>query len=740
MSSDADSGGSGDGEDRLKSLRNAVDHLEAVAFVPPKQRHTNVSELARTIASDAYESGIPTDTLERLIDIITKPNHLDQGTITTLIKNLYALEKIPSSIVTKVVCCLGPSKGKPSPATQALLLRWLLLVYEFLEDQSHLSKLYAVLFNYLDMISLRRPLCHLLSLITRRRHVKPFRIQALMELLRNVGDDERELMGFLRVFKNYYPDIIVGDVGRSRKASFFFKHPDPEWSAHLKHLQDRNRERARSMTTSTFQVVRRGGVKRSKVESVIPDVQTSRVQPSHTSLEELRNVTDFVENLEKIELPNQMISALGDRLAQKYMLLVGPKIAKLRLEDWLETFLKDEFERANLTESDEPEALGYVLSVATEYVRSTKQLPGAIQSFLKAYLHSWNGRDNRSQILSLLEFLPKGPYDDLRREFLEPLENAILDHTPSSRTALLDFYSSLIRQWGVSLRTEESAPAAAGFTPLISLITHAELLSLSVLEIPFTADDRDAKPSKPISTSILQLYTALAELYSHAAENGNIRLTIPLAPTVYSLAFTSSLAQISILCAVLASYKSSFEASLTSQTLQSPRPGGALYPTQMVGKFNGYIMDLCNLLWRNRGLNSEDPNALGCMIPAPTISALTEYINDSNETMRRRKRPEGPAFHYTLQTMFSLSHHIALADHSAACFADFEDKHLTEEGQARMKRPVTQKALTALEKEGGVKVSWQEYRLKMLDWFDDRGSQGISKLMRSTMKALRKET
>ncbi|KKA25385.1 Mis6 domain protein [Rasamsonia emersonii CBS 393.64] len=736
MSSDADSGGGGGNpDDRLKSLRNAVDHLEAgicslIDFILPA-----------TIASDAYEIGIPTETLEQLIDIITKPNHLDQATITTLIKNLYALEKIPSIIVTKIVGCLGPSKSKPSPATQALLLRWLLLVYDCLEDQSHLSKLYAVLFNNLDMISLRRPLCHLLSLITRRKHVKPFRIQALMELLRNVGDDERELMGFLRVFKNYYPDIIVGDVGRSRKASFFFKHPDPEWSAHLKELQDRNRERVMSSTTSTtFQVVRRGGVKRSKVESVIPDVQTSRVQPSHTSLEELRNVTDFVENLEKIELPNQMVSVLGDRLAQKYMLLVGPKIAKLRLEDWLETFLKDEFERANLAESDEPEALGYVLSVATEYVRSTKQLPGAIQSFIKAYLRSWNGRDNRSQILNLLEFLPKGPYEDLRREFLEPLENAILDHTPSSRTALLDFYFSLIRQWGVSLRTEESAPGAAGFTPLISLITHAELLCLSVLEVPFTTYDRDTKPPKPISTSILQLYTGLANLYSHAADNGNIRLTIPLAPTVYHLAFTSSLAQISLLCAVLATYKSSFEESLASQTLQSPKPGGALYPTQMVGQFNGYIMDLCNLVWRNRGLNSEDPNALGCLLPAPTIAALTEYINDSNETMRRRKRPEGPAFHYTLPTMFSLSHHVALADHSAACFADFEDQQVTKEDQARLRRPVTQKALTALEKEGGVKVSWQEYRLKMLDWFDDRGSLGIGKLMRSTMKALRKET
>jgi centromere protein I len=344
--------------------------LNVVANVPPKQRHTNVSDLARSIASDAYDGGIPIDILDQLIDVITKPNHLDQGTITTLVKNLYSLEKISSNIVTKVVCSFGPSKLKPSPATQTLLVRWLLLVYDRLEDPSHLLKLYSVLFNLLDMISLRRSLCHLLSLITRRRHVKPFRIQALMELLRSAGDDEKEVVGFLRVFKNYYPDIIVGEVGRSR---FFFKNPDPEWCAHLKQLHDRNRERVLSLTTSnTFQVVRRGDVKRSKVEAVIPEVQTSRVQADHTSLEELRNVNEFVECLEKIELPNQMVSVLGDRLAQKYMLLVGPTTAKLRLEDWLEVFLRDVVEHTRTSDSEESETLGYVLSVAAGYAQVTK--------------------------------------------------------------------------------------------------------------------------------------------------------------------------------------------------------------------------------------------------------------------------------------------------------------------------------------------------------------------------------
>lgn len=353
---------------------------DLVANLPAKQRTTSVKELAGEIASDAYNIGIPTDILEQLVDILTKPNHLDQTTITTLIKNLYPQERVSSIVVTKIVCCLGPAKVKPSPATQTLLLQWLLLIYEFLEEPAILSRLYSVLFNMLDMISLRRPLCHILSLITRRPHVKPFRIQAIMEYFRNVGDDEKELMGLLRVFKNYYPEIIIGDIGRSK---FFFKNPDPEWTAKLKQLQERNLERIKSINgyNNIFQVVRRGtSSKRRKVAVIIPDLQTSRVKPSFTSLEELRDVDGFVERLEKIELPNQIVSVLENRMAHKYMAIVGPETAIHRLNDWLDAFLKDEVEMAKLPDSADSETLRYVLGAICGYVQSTKV--GTIQAAL----------------------------------------------------------------------------------------------------------------------------------------------------------------------------------------------------------------------------------------------------------------------------------------------------------------------------------------------------------------------
>ena len=114
-----------------------------------------MSVLVDTVCSHAYERGIPADALSTLIDVVTLENHLDQGSRTTVIKNLYPDNRVPSDVVFRVVGALGPSKGKPSAATQGLLVKWLILVYEVLVDSSVLSKLYGVLFNLLDMISLR---------------------------------------------------------------------------------------------------------------------------------------------------------------------------------------------------------------------------------------------------------------------------------------------------------------------------------------------------------------------------------------------------------------------------------------------------------------------------------------------------------------------------------------------------------------------------------------------------------
>jgi centromere protein I len=322
------------------------------------------------IVNAAFTSGIPTDDLTSLVDILTQPNHIEQSSVTTLIKNLYPSSKVSSTIIVKIVCALGPGKTKPSHATQGLLLQWILLVYEVLGDHSCLHRLYRTLFNQLDMLSLRRPLCQLLCMITRRKHVKPYRIQTLLELQQKYGD-EAALGSLIRVYKDYYPDIIVTEIRGKRWAQL--APQDHGWIERLRMIQAATmaQESSRSdfQSQSSFKVVRRGA-KRSRA-SVIPEVQTYGTKEGATVLEEIENVEDFVSTLEKIELPNQLISVVQDPLAMKMLKLRPDQVAELRLEQWLEAFFRDISRDADAGE-ETSSALEFVLEELRIYVRYTK--------------------------------------------------------------------------------------------------------------------------------------------------------------------------------------------------------------------------------------------------------------------------------------------------------------------------------------------------------------------------------
>lgn len=90
------------------------------------------------------------------------------------------------------------------------------MIYD-LVDHKTLGRCYTFLFGLLDIGAIRAPLCHLLSLITRRKHVRPWRIQALLELMRKCGE-EGGIGGLLGVYRDYYPDVVVLEMRLGRGA------------------------------------------------------------------------------------------------------------------------------------------------------------------------------------------------------------------------------------------------------------------------------------------------------------------------------------------------------------------------------------------------------------------------------------------------------------------------------------------------------------------------------------------
>lgn len=315
----------------------------------------------------AYSQGVLPDELVQLIDLILSRSHLDQGSLNSIIKNLYPVDKVSEKVVLKIIGSLGIGVLKPSLNLQSSLLQWLIQVYHVLDTkaQAVLSRAYSVLFNLLDVSATRPQLFHILAIITRRKHVQHYRIQALLNLTR-LHSNDRHLQGLLRVYRNYYPEIIVGNPGKGSA----FKLPDPEWKDRLSVIQKTHREQQQS----TYQGPRDGfrtnqyltnGARGSK-SAGIPPVQTSNAHEKSVTLEEIDSAETLAANLEKIELPDHLAAVLVDPLMEKFMML-RPDKDKKRIWAWMGT------QMAEILNGDaDEETVADTLNVIREYARISK--------------------------------------------------------------------------------------------------------------------------------------------------------------------------------------------------------------------------------------------------------------------------------------------------------------------------------------------------------------------------------
>lgn len=304
---------------------------------------------------------------------------------------------------------------------------------------------------------------------------------------------------------------------------------------------------------------------------------------------------------------------------------------------------------------------------------------------------------------------------------MDKVDTAVANTSAEGAATLLNFYTTLLHHWTCHLLSLDSttsslsAPLHPAFT---ALTTHASFLCLSLLA--------SAPPTLATTSTILSYYETVARGVSHAPLSPHIRIATPLAPTIYLLAFSNpSLSTLSRLCSILAIYKSAFEVAMAARPGPdgTPRPPYHEYLHEHINTFNGFLMDICNLLWRSRAFNTSDPNALGCLLPASVVPALREYVEALDDS---------------LPTLFSLSQNSVLSALSIACFRDLEDaaEERGEELRVRHAGPVSQRSLAVLAAEGGVVVDWTVYREEVLRCLDRMGVKGVTELMFCTMKLL----
>jgi centromere protein I len=354
---------------------------------------------------------------------------------------------------------------------------------------------------------------------------------------------------------------------------------------------------------------------------------------------------------------------------------------------------------------------------------SYQRLPPGCLTYLGSMIPSWDGFTGRDVILDLLAFVNIAPFEGqsrriryswiltilaLYRDFFEPLEDAILDDTPNSKLAILTFYNKLLRRWGTELISLNSR-SLANPTAVSSLINHGNTLALTTLQ---------SSISVSTCSTVLTFYETIAHVISHTDLRATVRIIAPPSELVYTLYFTLSLSTLTRLCSILAVYKRAFEYATSAKTANvNMQP----YPKEDINYFNGFLMDICNCIWRSRAFNASDANALGCLLPTEVTSALATYVSALDTSI-------------PLAGLFSLSYSPVICQSAISYIRMLEDNEDTID--IRHAGPVTQGSLKQLEMDGGLILSWADYRLGVLRYLENNKVAGVGELMYNTMKHL----
>lgn len=224
-------------------------------------------------------------------------------------------------------------------------------------------------------------------------------------------------------------------------------------------------------------------------------------------------------------------------------------------------------------------------------------------------------------------------------------------------------------------------------------------------------------------------------------------MTSQLPLTTYLQIFRQpSVTALSRLSSILATQKTSLE-TLPPASLPA------------ITNLNGFLMDMCNLLFRSRAFNRTDANALGCLLPASTASQLESYLVALSPT-------------YHLSDAFSISYNPTLAALGASASRELEEAEIADSGTTKRRRrgssdaddqkqrdevehdageesdsaiirhppgPVSQRTLAMLAENGMPVMRWKDYRLGMTDWLAERGVEGPAELIGCTMKGLKRK-
>ncbi|KAM4664329.1 centromere protein I [Discoglossus pictus] len=597
---------------KLQQVGEALQYFSGVDSRVRLKKNSVLLEHVSTVETFAMQHGVPADAIEVLLKAALSGNLADSIS-TRLLKCLIPASEVPQDSVINAVSLFCMEKC--SSSIQTLFLRWLITVFDLIPHKDFLSCLYSFFFCFLADDRLCPYLCHLLYLLTKKEHVKPYRVRTLLELQNKKGL-QPYLIGLLSVYKIFCPELL--SLTLPSRIKTYFKDSHLLWRSELRTITERNAgdplgdhklilgnraeltTRKRKWNSNSF----------VSVSSRVGNPAGSRV--SHTAehlmsdnepfpVEKLQTLPQLLENFHRIELPAQMGSVLKSPILLHYVNCIKDDTAFLRLNNWLAFTLHEECAWYTGNKRSKEEVEGFLETVVNAQQFLQEGL-SSCEDFLYKCLPHWNG-SHRSQMLQLISWIPIVSFSEMEALLYEPLSQIFASSSVFFKCSVIESLKGLLQNWlvwhSVYTDREDTNGMDLNYT-MSSVLTSVDSL------IQFTG--RLATLGLQIHNSslllhyILDFYETVCDMY--------IQFTLPMIilppPGVFYPALLSmDSVNLNQLCYIMYRYRTNLITAKVNERQKRGRMNLNIN-SQTFQEYNKYLTSMVGCLWTSQAFHQDN--------------------------------------------------------------------------------------------------------------------------------------
>ncbi|OBZ85717.1 Centromere protein I [Choanephora cucurbitarum] len=678
-----------------------------------KKRSAKRAKKLLSICPLVQKFGLDQVEFNALFELIMSGLH-NFSSCKSLIELLLPRDDIADDYVIRII---GSVSRKEAPLDIInLMLKWTVTVFDVINTKRRLSNLYHVFFRHLKYEELRHALCHVLYYLTKKEHVTTYRVTRLKEMI-DSEKDNASLIALLMSYQTFDPTIVVPHNARLADM-LVFTNPLPAVRENLIQLRLLWKHDLEPKLGSFKDEIRIPSAKRVRLTKR-QNGPRIRVDPSTES--RLIDVSQVINNMETVSLPEQLTMVLENRSLQYSLLYEASGTAVTRLSYYIVQMLYDLIASGNKKDPQKTEMIK-ILQVLLKFTRFTKtQLP-AVEVFLFRYLKTWNGYEFVDEILELITYLKPTSFRELYQYVLKPLSRLYITSDVKWKARLILCYSDWLRNWAALDWKQHVHNRNEATTDVDRLTTFFGHLSFNVDY--FQTIQRFVEHVDKLCIAgllaeedhVLLQHAGLTffELVASISRQDDIPdIIIPAATFVHRNFFSTTAMAVSRMCGIIHQYKVAFEENDHKSVNWSSK-----HTQEYLDHFNTYMMDICNSLWRNLGLCKSKEQAQAFSFTEKNIEQFLELCQDKQVDPK---------------LVLSITHSGALLSLSKRFMEIIEED---EKVNVHHDKPITANYLKELEQEGGVSIGYMEYRVELLDHLTEIGLKGIPDLLYACMNSL----